>query len=247
MSPKGGDKSCPICEGRKPCNGPEWHCGAKLRSDQAAERGRTKCAMRAGQGTEHVGYGACKLHGGASPNANKSWGARVRYDRAMGEVGTLLADIGVGLNGRTVPEAIADALDRAAQMVYAIGLLLDELPVNTTWHWDEQESRQGGSTYRVIVEEPGLYGPDHLGDQKPHVLVQLYGQWLESYVKVAKVAADLGIAERQQRQREELTRVFVTALRHTLGELGIDVDSPEVVPHVMSGLRLITDGGERVA
>jgi hypothetical protein len=37
-------------------------CGARARSGKP-------CRRPAGWGTEHAGYGACKLHGGSTPNA----------------------------------------------------------------------------------------------------------------------------------------------------------------------------------
>ena len=40
------------------------YCGAKNRKG-------TPCRLRAGWGTNHVGYGRCKLHGGLSPGAPK--------------------------------------------------------------------------------------------------------------------------------------------------------------------------------
>mgnify|MGYP000560232516 CR=1 FL=1 len=41
-----------------------FNCNAKT-------RGGTPCRQRAGWGTDHVGSGRCKLHGGKSPGAPK--------------------------------------------------------------------------------------------------------------------------------------------------------------------------------
>lgn len=51
-------------------------CGAKTRSGG-------KCKKQAGWGTEHLGAGRCKLHGGATPNGEKA-GAN-ELGRIMGE------------------------------------------------------------------------------------------------------------------------------------------------------------------
>ena len=45
-------------------NQPGGLCGARKKN------GSGTCTMAAGWGTEHYGYGRCKLHGGASPGAN---------------------------------------------------------------------------------------------------------------------------------------------------------------------------------
>ena len=48
-------------------------CGARLRSQELKELGLTRyCGNRAGKGTEHLGSGNCKFHGGSTPAGNKS-------------------------------------------------------------------------------------------------------------------------------------------------------------------------------
>jgi hypothetical protein len=52
---------------------------------EAVRRKRTdgaKCTLPAGWGTDHVGIGACKLHGGATPNAKKHAAAALVNDAA---------------------------------------------------------------------------------------------------------------------------------------------------------------------
>ena len=44
---------------------PNPHCGATLKS------GAGTCGHKAGWGTDHPGYGNCKLHGGATPTGKK--------------------------------------------------------------------------------------------------------------------------------------------------------------------------------
>lgn len=51
-------------------------CGAKLRRKSA------KCQHEAGWGTDHPGYGRCKLHGGASPSGNAA-AARLEAQQFM--------------------------------------------------------------------------------------------------------------------------------------------------------------------
>lgn len=41
-------------------------CGAKLSEKNEAEKGHPFCQNRAGHGTDHVGEGRCKFHGGSS-------------------------------------------------------------------------------------------------------------------------------------------------------------------------------------
>ena len=44
---------------------PNPHCGATLKS------GNGSCGHQAGWGTDHPGFGNCKLHGGATPTGKK--------------------------------------------------------------------------------------------------------------------------------------------------------------------------------
>jgi hypothetical protein len=44
---------------------PNPHCGAKLKSRDGL------CGKQAGWGTDHLGFGNCKLHGGATTNGKK--------------------------------------------------------------------------------------------------------------------------------------------------------------------------------
>lgn len=55
-------------------------CGARLK--QARADGRDTCTQPAGWGTDHVGIGRCKLHGGATPNHSVN-AARVQAEQAL--------------------------------------------------------------------------------------------------------------------------------------------------------------------
>jgi hypothetical protein len=46
-------------------NGPGRRCGARARHGG-------RCKLPAGHGTDHVGFGSCKLHGGATPAGRES-------------------------------------------------------------------------------------------------------------------------------------------------------------------------------
>lgn len=66
-----------------------------------------------------------------------------------------------------------------------------------------------------------LHGPNHLGDQMAHVVVQLYGEWADRLTRFAKMAIDAGIAERQVRIAERQGALLADFVRTLL-------DSPEL-------------------
>src|SRR3954447_6299267 len=55
-------------------------CGAK-------KRGGGKCGQAAGLGTDHLGHGRCKWHGGASPNGRKAATREAALSFARGALG----------------------------------------------------------------------------------------------------------------------------------------------------------------
>jgi hypothetical protein len=79
-------------------------CGAKGRSGKP-------CGMAAGQGTSHVGWGRCKLHGGNTPTGIKS-AARLKLEAEMAAGPTLGGPIEVDPS-----EALLQEVHRAAGYV----------------------------------------------------------------------------------------------------------------------------------
>lgn len=183
-------------------------------------------------------------HGGGAPQVRAAASRRVAHARALGQVGRLLDECGIDIAGRTHVDALEDALDRAGRMVVALGLLVDELDVETVWRWKEVQGPQGAKDHVVrLVDEhgdettPGLYGPDHQGEMRPHVLVVEYGAWLDRYARVAKIAADLGIEERRATIDEARAEVVVGAVLLGLQDAG--TDTPEVKAAIANRLRAL--------
>jgi len=61
-----------------------------------------------------------------------------------------------------------------------------------------------------------MWGPDHLGDGRPHVLVDLYGQWLDRQAKVTKLALDAGIDERRVKMAEGTANEIVETMQDAM-------------------------------
>jgi len=66
-------------------------CGAKRRQGDGAE-----CKLRAGQGTDHLGVGRCKYHGGSTRNQRKAVEAQVIEAKARTMFGRAFDDTPVG-------------------------------------------------------------------------------------------------------------------------------------------------------
>jgi hypothetical protein len=72
-------------------------CGAKTRSGG-------KCGQAAGLGTDHLGHGKCKWHGGASPSGRKAAGRERALTFARGALGA------------EVPGSPVDAMEEAVRL-----------------------------------------------------------------------------------------------------------------------------------
>ena len=112
------------------------------------------CALKAGWGTDHVGFGRCKLHGGANPSGRKS-ASIIRARMEVAEWGARM-DI-------TPAEALLELVQTKAAEVaywtYRVGQLTDAdragLIVSSTT--DEQgQGPQGSSDKSVTVHSSDL-------------------------------------------------------------------------------------------
>ena len=97
-------------------------CGARLK--QAREDGRQSCTQAAGWGTDHVGVGRCKLHGGSTPN-HIAAAARIQAEQAL-----LRAQQTYGLPVDVEPgEALLGLVRVAAGIVAWLGAQISQLQV----------------------------------------------------------------------------------------------------------------------
>lgn len=160
---------------------PKTHCDAKTR------RG-TKCSQSAGWGTDHTGYGRCKLHGGSSPNGNVA-AAREQA-------------IALSLEYEVEPhEALLRAVGQAARWELVCrhrvaGLDPGELAVTHVRHRDwvgNGENGTGGGSETIAESHADL-----------NVWVRAHRQSVRDLASIAKTAIDAGVDERRVRVVEQL-------------------------------------------
>lgn len=207
-------------------------CGAKGRTGQP-------CGLPAGHGTDHPGIGRCKLHGGSTPNHQRS----ARTELARREC------VKLGLRIETHPaDALLEEIYRTQANVYFYEALVGELPT----HPDPDEfvppepGTDGDGYWNRGA--PGVYGRTYhvsgipTGEAKPHVLVVLYNDERKHLAGVTTAALKLGldaervrIAQGQAALIAESFRVFAVALGH-------DPSAPEVREAFGVGLRAIAGG-----
>lgn len=173
-------------------------CGANRRQEPG------RCQKQAGWGTNHPGYGRCRLHGGNTPSGVKE-GARLR---AEAEVVTY------GLPREIDPQdALVEELYRTAGHVAYLAMVIGEL--------EQSELKQYASAGvdRALVWE------------KPSVWLELYQRERKHFAQIAKTCIDVGIEERRVQIAEQQGQLIAQVLRGVLADLGVadHPDAPEVV------------------
>jgi hypothetical protein len=195
------------------------------------------CRNRAGKGTDHVGFGQCYKHGGATVSGRKN-GARLAAEATVGE---LVVEALGELDGVPGHEQLGMAIMHAGAMALVYRRLLDELPVESEWSFQRVESHGQFSTPQrwVTVSKTGLAGPDQHGQLQLHPYEAAFARWTKLHASLLKTAHDIGMEERRQAFQETQVRTITDALIALVESLGHDLDDPKVVPIVDATLRSI--------
>lgn len=222
---------------------PEWtpwegRCNAKRFG------GTGLCRLKAGWGTEHVGVGCCKRHGGKTPTHNV--GAQRELARR--------AVVTYGLPVEIDPQ---DALLQEVWRTYGHVLWLSD--------WIQQYDPES-LVFGVVSEDSakvrrGGAGKDSNGDEwrlhglrkftaraAPSVWLQEYQRERQHLARVCRDAIACGLAERQVKLAEEQGRqiagviqVFISSLE-AAGKL--NAGDPEVPPMARKALMAVQREGE---
>lgn len=173
-------------------NGQGHVCGAK-------KRGGGLCKLRAGHGTDHVGIGRCKHHGGCTPN-HEIQANRIKAERAV---------VVYGLSREIDPHsALLEELHRTAGHVSWLSLRVSELEE------PEMHEAVGGGGGGMTQEEPSVW-------------IRLYQAERKHFADVAKTCVSVGIEERRVRLAEAQGILIAQVITGILTDLGV-LDDPKV-------------------
>jgi len=167
---------------------------------RAKRHNRIACLLRAGKGTTHLGYSACKHHGGALPNVQKA-ADKVNARRAVQVL---------GLPRNISPQAAL--LER----VHALAGLVDWIEqvlrgkTEDSLIWGVRETTDTGEI--VTVKEAA----------GPTVWLKLHQEYQRDLIKVCEVAIKCGLAERQVQLAEQEGRLIARVIELVLRRLDID-------------------------
>ena len=227
--------NCPERPG-EPCGQIHETCRGHIRAshpDRAHRRG-DPCGCHAMSGQL-----VCRRHGGARAASRAAGAQRVARERALGEVGQLIAEALDQTSAMSGVEQLTQAINYAGAMSTAYRWFLDELPVQSDWSFREHTSDSGSVQRFVTVDTEGLVGPDAQGVQRLHAYEEGFRHWTALHGKLLRSAADIGLEERRQRFAEDQVQAIGAAIRSIVAGLGRELDDPEVVPVVETALRAI--------
>jgi hypothetical protein len=176
------------------------------------------CNKPAGWGTPYR-HGRCKLHGGASPT----------HLRAAQRREAEWAVTSLGLPREVEPHtALLEEVHRAAGHVAWLAEVVGQL--------DKNQLVQ--ATTRTVQAPDGTRTVE--ARAAVNVWVKLYEEWHDRLVRVAKVAIDVGVGERQVRLAERQAQQLAKVVRAILTDLGHDLGDERVRKVVR--LRLVEGG-----
>lgn len=205
-------EDCTVCgwRGRNYVGEPCRKCGGQVQ--------RRPCTQHCRKGQD-----VCNSHGGNAGRAIANAARRLEEADVHRRMGELLAEHHIDPATVDANEALLQILTDSLRMRYVLQLLVAELaPYGTPAYIeypisdDESGVKVGQPTYRP-AEPAGIYGPDHKGDGKPHVLMVMLADWSDRAARQAKLAVDAGIDERRVRVAEAQAEQLATVVRSLTG------------------------------
>lgn len=184
------------------------------------------CHRPAGWGTDHVGYGSCKLHGGST----ESHKAAARQEEARQAVATY------GLP-RTIDPAAAllEEVHRTAGHVAWLAAKVADTPeAELVWGVTEEVEKGAGE----------FVGTDTTRKAVPNVWLDLYRQERKHLVDVSAAAIRAGVDAAIVRVTEQQGALLAGAIAQILERLELSPAQQALVPSVVPGVLMAIGSGE---
>lgn len=207
-------------------------CGAKTR------RG-TPCERQPGWGTEHVGVGRCRHHGGSSPQAQLSGTVELarREWAVMGMPLSIEPQDAILECIRIASGEVRYASDRIAELAEAeaVGPVLTsklELAPREDAESDTDLDKDSNQAPEPVAEL-------RFGPPAGHIWIVMRRQAMDRLVSYSERALRAGVQERLVRVAESQAQLLAEAVRGILTDLGVQ-DHPEAPAIVRRHLTLLS-------
>lgn len=214
----------------------------KRDSCDAKTRKGGRCTQVAGYGTEHLGYGPCKFHGGSTPNHTRAAQVAQAQDAATNLGIPVEMDPGEAL-WRELWECIGNVQFYRTQVQKLPtdpeqDELVKELGEDGTanYHWKRGEPGKVGRVYHVS----GI----PTGEAKPHVWVVLYNQERDRLRQVCSEMIKAGVEQRRLEIAERDAEILFQAQMRALEVMGLSKRLEEFRSAFASALQPTIEAGE---
>jgi hypothetical protein len=87
---------------------------------------------------------------------------------------------------------------------------------------------------RLVSELEDIFGPNHVGEGVPHILVKMWNEERDRTARLAKMAMDAGVGEQQVRLAEKQGQMIVQVFTAMLDDpsLGLSPEQRAAFPNV---------------
>lgn len=164
-----------------------------------------------------IGLTVCGRHGGSLPHMKAKSLETIQLIQLEDQVQRNAGDLLDLFEARALHpfDGLIDVGRRCYAMMRMVALQLAELtPVDL--------SADPQTLHRNLISGKGFLGVDKESEMTVHILVKLYGEWLDRYLKASKTALDAGIDERIVRNAEATTDRLVKVVNMALHNAGLN-------------------------
>lgn len=182
----------------------------------AEKRSGGLCGLRAGHGTDHVGTGCCRRHGGNTPSHRKQAQTLAAVDAAV--KWGLSVEIGA-------KEALVAELARTEGLVRFYAAQVAKLET------DAMHGPVGG-------------GQGGFPEEKPNIWLVLHAAERKHLTAVAKTCHDVGVDEWRMEMAEQAGQWIADAVKEFCRLRGLSLDEPATREAIKGSLRLIAGGAQ---
>jgi hypothetical protein len=160
------------------------------------------CKLPAGHGTDHVGTGRCRRHGGNTPTHQKH-AERIEAERAV-------ARFGLAEDGTPAPKILLREISRSSAMTQFLAAQVADLTADElVWGTTKRKTRLTGDGEEVTEVEQ---------EARPNIWLVLLERERKTLRELIETAHRCNIEERLTQQAEQHGSVLVQFIRAVFGD-----------------------------
>lgn len=230
----------PLCTGHvEECVNPDCLWRGGNRPDRPCTKCGSQVALRPCRSYPRIGQTKCHAHGGNTPQAEAAAYRRTTETEALVAAGKLAELLDLNDPDDLHPiDGLLEAVRRSVRMARALDTMVRGLDLYPEVGFEivGDGLHLGGDTgLRWISTNQPLFGPDHQGDGRPHVLIDMLRVWTELAAKACKLALDAGIDERRLQMEEAETDQLLGAVMRALATIEATVPQQEAFTMALAG------------